>query len=69
MLQQTRIIPIIFVMVSAASVAALFVALVVIGEAITLTFTRAGLITMAASLALVGAIRAARAGAPTAARC
>jgi hypothetical protein len=40
----------------------LFVALVVIGEAITLTFTRAGLITMAASLALVGGIRYAQRG-------
>jgi len=40
-----------------AWVAAAFVALVVIGEGIALTFTRAGLITMAASLALVGAIR------------
>jgi len=38
-------------------VAAVFVALVVVGEAITLTFTRAGLITMALGLALVGAIR------------
>src|SRR5262245_36325442 len=34
-----------------------FAALAVIGEAITLTFTRAGLITMATSLALVGAWR------------
>jgi hypothetical protein len=38
-------------------VALLFVALAVIGEAITLTFTRAGLITMAASLLLVGGLR------------
>ncbi len=38
-------------------VAALFMALVVIAEAITLTFTRAGLITMAASLLLVGGVR------------
>lgn len=44
-------------------VAAWFVALAVIGEAITLTFTRAGLITMAASLVLVGTIRGARRGA------
>jgi len=43
-------------------VAATFVALVVIGEAITLTFTRAGLITMATSLALVGAARRSRRG-------
>jgi O-antigen ligase/polysaccharide polymerase Wzy-like membrane protein len=43
-------------------VVASFVALVVIGEAITLTFTRAGLITMATSLALVGAIRHSRRG-------
>jgi hypothetical protein len=48
-----------------AWVAAVFVALVVIGEGITLTFTRAGLITMAASLALVGAIRVSRRGADT----
>ena len=40
-----------------ARVAALFLALAVIGEAITLTFTRAGLITMATSLLLVGVIR------------
>jgi len=44
-------------------VAAWFVALAVIGEAITLTYTRAGLVTMAASLALVGTIRASRRGA------
>ena len=43
-------------------VAAWFAALVVIGEAITLTFTRAGLITMASSLVLVGAIRRSRRG-------
>jgi hypothetical protein len=43
-------------------VAAWFVALVIIGEAITLTFTRAGLITMASSLVLVGAIRCSRRG-------
>jgi len=43
-------------------VAAWFVALVIIGEAITLTFTRAGLMTMATSLTLVGAIRIARRG-------
>jgi O-Antigen ligase len=39
-----------------ARVAALFVALAVIAEAITLTFTRAGLITMTTSLLLVGAL-------------
>jgi O-antigen ligase len=38
-------------------VAWVFVALAVIAEAITLTFTRAGLITMATSLLFVGAIR------------
>jgi O-Antigen ligase len=43
-------------------VAGWFVALVLIGEAITLTFTRAGLITMMTSLALVGAIRFSRRG-------
>src|SRR5438094_524711 len=37
--------------------AAVFAALVLIAEAIALTFTRTGLITMAASLALVGASR------------
>jgi hypothetical protein len=37
-----------------ARVAGLFIALVLIAEAITLTFTRAGLITMATSLLLVG---------------
>src|SRR6185503_1778067 len=40
-----------------------FVALAVIGEAIALTLTRAGLISMAASLVLVGAIRGSRRGA------
>jgi hypothetical protein len=35
-----------------------FAALVLIGDAITLTFTRAGLITMAVSVAIVGALRA-----------
>jgi hypothetical protein len=40
-----------------AQTAAVFAALVLIAEAIALTFTRAGLITMAASLALVGASR------------
>ena len=40
-----------------ASVAAVFIALVVIADAITLTFTRAGLITMATSLLVVGVIR------------
>ena len=40
----------------------LAVALVVIAEGITLTFTRAGLITMAASLALVGIVRYRRRG-------
>ncbi len=39
-----------------ARVIVLFVALVVIAEAIALTFTRAGVITMAASLLLVGAL-------------
>jgi hypothetical protein len=46
----------------APRVAGWFAALVVIGEAITLTFTRAGLITMATSLAFVGATRYARRG-------
>jgi len=46
----------------ALRVAGWFLALVIVGEAITLTFTRAGLITMAASLLLVGAIRVARRG-------
>jgi O-antigen ligase len=46
----------------ALRVALWFAALVIVGEAITLTFTRAGLITMAASLALVGAIRISRRG-------
>ena len=40
-----------------ARVVVLFVALAVIAGAITLTFTRAGLITMAASLLLVGGLR------------
>ena len=40
-----------------ARVAVLFLALIVIAEAITLTFTRAGLITMATSLLLVGVVR------------
>src|SRR6266850_973623 len=48
-----------------AWVAAAFIALVVIGEGITVTFTRAGLITMVASLALVGAIRVSHRGADT----
>jgi hypothetical protein len=39
---------------SRTRIAALFIALIVVGDAITLTFTRAGLITMAASLTLVG---------------
>jgi len=39
-----------------ARVALLFIALVLIADAITLTFTRAGLITMTASLLLVGVI-------------
>jgi hypothetical protein len=39
-----------------------FLALVAIGGAITLTFTRAGLITMAASVLIVGAVRATRRG-------
>jgi O-antigen ligase len=37
--------------------AAVFAALVVVAEAITLTFTRAGLLTMATSLVFVGALR------------
>src|SRR5262249_34561662 len=40
-----------------------FLALVLIGEGIIVTFTRAGVITMAASLAFVGGIRAATRGA------
>jgi hypothetical protein len=43
-------------------VALWFAALVVIAEAIALTFTRAGLLTMATSLVLVGAIRRSRRG-------
>ena len=43
----------------------LFLALVVIAEAITLTFTRAGLLTMAASLGLVGTVRYSRHGIDT----
>jgi hypothetical protein len=43
----------------------LFLALVVIAEAITLTFTRAGLLTMTASLGLVGAVRYSRHGIDT----
>ena len=46
-------------------VAVLFVALAVIGEAIALTFTRAGLITMAASLLLVGGLRRTQGGGAT----
>jgi len=42
---------------SRVRVAMVFVALVVIAEAITLTFTRAGLITMAVSLLVVGGAR------------
>jgi hypothetical protein len=45
-----------------ARLTVLFAALLVIAEAITLTFTRSGLITMAASLALVGLMRRARRG-------
>ncbi len=45
-----------------ASVALLFVALAIIADAITLTFTRAGLITMATSLVLVGASASAARG-------
>jgi hypothetical protein len=48
------------------AVSVLFVALVVIAEAISLTFTRAGLITTAASLLLVGAARRLRPHAGTA---
>jgi hypothetical protein len=40
-----------------ARVALLFIALTLIAEAITLTFTRAGLITMAVSLLVVGGLR------------
>jgi len=40
----------------------LFAALLLIAEAITLTFTRAGLITMAASLACVGVVRRSQRG-------
>jgi O-antigen ligase len=46
-----------------ARVAAVFLALAVIAEAITLTFTRAGLITMATSLLLVGVVRRLQRGA------
>ena len=49
-------------------VAAWFVALALIAEAITLTFTRAGLVTMASSLVLVGTIRASRRGVDAGAR-
>ena len=47
----------------AGRAAAVCLALVVIGEGVTVTFTRAGMITMAASLAFVGATRAASRGA------
>jgi hypothetical protein len=43
-------------------VAVLFAALLLIAEAITLTFTRAGLITMAASLVCVGVVRRSQRG-------
>jgi hypothetical protein len=43
-------------------VAVLFSALLLIAEAITLTFTRAGLITMATSLVVVGAVRRSQRG-------
>jgi hypothetical protein len=46
----------------ALRVALWFVALAIVGEAIALTFTRAGLITMVASVALVGAVRISRRG-------
>ena len=36
---------------------AIALALVVMGEAVTLTFTRAGIITLASSLAIIGALR------------
>ena len=52
----------------AVRVALWFAALVVIGEAITLTFTRAGLLTMATSLLLVGAIRRSQRGVDAGAR-
>ena len=45
--------------------AAVFLALVVIGEGITVTFTRAGLITMMSSLVFVGGSRAASRGIDT----
>jgi hypothetical protein len=40
----------------------IFLGMVVIADAITLTFTRAGLVTMAASLAIVGTVRYSRRG-------
>jgi hypothetical protein len=48
-----------------ARVAGLFLALVLIAEGITLTFTRAGLITMTTSLLLVGARHRLQQGSPT----
>lgn len=45
-----------------ATASAVFVALALIADAITLTFTRAGLITMAVSLAIVGVTRHRRKG-------
>ena len=50
------------------TVAAVFVALVVVGEGITVTFTRAGLLTMVASLALAGATRVSARGLDAGAR-
>jgi hypothetical protein len=50
---------------SRARTVVLFCALALIGEAITLTFTRAGLITMATSLFLVGLVRRQRLAADT----
>jgi hypothetical protein len=48
--------------------AALFLGLLVIAEAITLTFTRAGLVTMAVTLGLVGTVRFRRRGIDTGVR-
>jgi O-Antigen ligase len=50
------------------SIIAVFLGLVVVAEAITLTFTRAGLVTMALSLGLIGTVRYARRGADAAVR-
>jgi len=50
------------------AVAAIFAALVVVGEGITVTFTRAGLLTMAASLVLAGVMRVSARGVDAGAR-